>query len=399
MKKAIYLAEMMGTIIFLFLNPLSSNAQTYGSGSTTIIQSMKSAALGGATVALDGYAGAALINPATIGINHTLQVQSFLFNQKSAPFNWPYIHPSGNKPYSFFSPTIDYRQNKWATAISLSYYDISSLKNSGIYGNTKGRNFYESTFQLAGSWELNSSFRLGIGLKQFGTRIPVPTLSVGNDRNVITGKATAIDLGAYYHKTTSFNTLPIKLSFGASLLNFGTDYRYDNGQKDALPLSINAGFGFKFQSGQRWNERPILGLGLYGSLSHILSRYNQNGQPYNAFKALFKGWGSYKNFDGRSYKTVELGDQIEQHFGLETSILDILDFRWGVDYLSPNAMLSYGRIHSWGFGIDLYYLVFDYTTIKHQSNIILGTQHVWQVTLRIPFAHSPRNFWWHILSR
>jgi len=89
MKKAAeFVTVCLCAFIITFVSNSGANAQNiqYSPGPLTINQSMRSMALGGATVALEGYTGAALINPATIGIDQTIQVQSYLFNKKRGTF-------------------------------------------------------------------------------------------------------------------------------------------------------------------------------------------------------------------------------------------------------------------------------------------------------------------------
>ncbi len=72
---------------------------------------MRSAAMGGATVAMEGYPGAALINPATIGVDQTIQAQSYLFDQRGAPFKWPYFYIN-DQTFSFFSQPLIFDTTK-----------------------------------------------------------------------------------------------------------------------------------------------------------------------------------------------------------------------------------------------------------------------------------------------
>jgi hypothetical protein len=372
-----------------------SNAQSYSPVSATINQSMRSMALGGATVAMEGYAGAALINPATIGIEQTVQFQSYLFNQKGAPFNRPYFYK-----YSFFTPSVDARYGKSAVSISMPYYNLNAMSIDSSYYKTVKGHFYDYMLQLSGAWEIKKNVRVGIGLKRFGTRQPVSKYIVGGNPNDIeTGKAYGIDLGVLYHENYDLGSARTRLSIGGSLLNFGTNFKYNNGAKDPLPLNLKAGFGLKTESSYQWYNHPYWGIGIYGALSHIMARKDNNGQPYNAFQMLFKGWSSYNNYDGLNTYKVSTWDQIERHLGLEASILDILRVRWGIDYQSPKT-ISNGITHSWGFGFDLYYLIFDYTSIKYDASktAFKTPKHVWQATIRIPLASSPRNFWPYLLD-
>ena len=350
---------------------------------------MRSMALGGATVAMEGYAGASLINPATIGIKQTIQAQSYIFNQKGSPFNRPYFYK-----FSFFSPSLDARYGKGAVSISMPYYNLNAKSEDSLYyKSVKGR-FYEYAFQLAGAWEVNKNVRVGIGLKRFGTRQPVSKYIVGGNPNDIeTGKGYAIDLGVFYHKNYNMGSTHTHLSLGGSLLNFGTNFKYNDGAKDPLPLNLNAGLGLKVASSQQWYNRPFWGIGIYGALSHIMARTDNNSQPYNAFQMLFKGWSSYNNYNGLNMDKVTTWDQIDRHLGLEASVLDILSVRWGIYYQSPK-LIGRGTTHSWGMGLDLYYLVVDYTTINFDTTktAISTPKHVWQATIRIPLGSSPRDF-------
>ncbi len=398
------------TIGFLFIfiilssNQAIVNAQSvqYSPASLTINQSMRSTALGGATVAIEGYPGAALINPATIGIDQTIQVQSYLFNKKGAPFEWPYLYIGGSQePLSFYSPTLDIRYNKWAISVSIPYYNLNAFKKDNqSYLSTKG-NFYDYALQLAGAWEINRNVRIGIGFKHFDTRWPVSSYVVGAVKNDIrNGDAYAMDLGVLYHKWYNTSAIHTKMSLGGSLLNFGTNMKYNNGMKEPLPLTLNAGLGIKVESSDKWFSRPFWGIGIYGEFSHFLARVDDNGHPYSPFKSLVKGWAPYNGFDGQNTYRIGTWDQIERRLGLEASLFDMVSVRWGIDYQSPK-MISYGMTHRWGLGFDLYYLAFDYTTIKYdaRTTAFKNPKHIWQATVRIPLSSSPRNFWPDLLKR
>ena len=373
---------------------------TYSPASLTINQSMRSAAMGGATVAMEGYPGAALINPATIGVDQTIQAQTYLFNQRGAPFKWPYFYIN-DQPFSFFSPTFDFRYNKGAVSVSIPYYDLNAEKNNYQNSHSLNGNFYEYAFQLAGAWELNRNVRIGIGLKHIGYRFRTFD-QVAVSYIIKTGKANAIDIGTFYHKNYDTEALHTKISLGGSLLNFGTNLKYDNGTKDPLPLNLNAGFGIRTESAYQWNSRPFFSVGVYGTLSHLLSRIDQNGRPYSAFESLFKGWSSYSYFNGQTTIRVTTWDQIERRIGLEASLFDVLSVRWGSDFESLKMRQGSGTTHSWGLGVDLYILVLDYTSIKYDSiryPTFKAPKHVWQATVRIPLGSSPRNFWPGLLKR
>lgn len=270
---------------------VAQNAR-YAPITSTINQSMRSAALGGATVAMEGYAGATLINPATIGVDQTFQIRSYLFNQKGSLFEWPYY--SG---FGFFSPSIDGRYGKGAVSVSLPYYDLNAIKeNNPNYFTTEG-NFYEDALQLAGAWELNQNVRIGIGLKHFSVRLPGNPSSVGTvPKAGVTANTYSLDLGVLYHKKYDTDRFHTKMSFGGSLLNFGPSLKYTNGGNNPLPLILNVGLGLKLEPSFQWFNRPFFGVGIYGEFSHLLARVDEDGHPYGPFKSLFKGMGSLHRF-------------------------------------------------------------------------------------------------------
>ncbi len=75
------LTGTLGSLLIVCVYAGQSMAQSapYAMPELNMISSIRSEALGEATVALDGYPGAAQINPASIGRNHIIQGSSYFF--------------------------------------------------------------------------------------------------------------------------------------------------------------------------------------------------------------------------------------------------------------------------------------------------------------------------------
>lgn len=378
---------MCATILMLCGVANYGKAQTisYGMSELNTISSMRSEALGGATVALDGYPGAAQINPASIGRYHIIQGSSYFFGGRHGSI---FGRQYGYGSVDLYQPSFDYRSDKWAAALLTTYYDLGEQTETDMSGNLLGRfRSHQLGISGSGSWEVSPDLRVGIGLRYITSNFGSTPASVGGTASH-TAHSLAIDLGILYQKSFETEYVTLKPSAGWSLTNFGGPLQYSStGSSDPLPTTMRGGIGLRLIGKKKMYDRPVFSVGIYGELSHILARKDADGNPYGPFKALFKGWSSYStySFMTDSNKRINFTDQFFTHLGMEVTLLGALSYRIG--YINRPTALGYDtNLRMFGLGADLYYIMFDYTKISTVSGEFTGIkdQSIWQLTIRIP---------------
>ncbi len=358
-------------------------AQTvYGMSELNNINSLRSLALGSATVAMDGYPGAAQINPASIGLHDIIQGSSYFTMARSRSMF--------SRPYGFGSlsqPNFDYRSDKWAAALFTTYYDLGTETGTDEMGHVVNKfHAYELAVSGSASLELSKNLRMGFGLRYLTSQLVGGYTYVGTD-NEQTAHSIAADLGLLYQRPFNTEYVIFKPSAGWSLTNFGAPLHYSSTASDPLPMTMRGGLGLRMISTKIMYDRPLFSVGLYTQLSHVLARKDANGTAYGPVQSLFKGWApyTYVSYYGGSSRSVGFTNQFFSHYGIEVSILGALNYRFG--YINQPNALGYHNLKMFGIGADLYYVAFDYTRISNAGNSYSALSNgtgLWQITIRIP---------------
>lgn len=390
LNKILLMFARLGLLLFLCVSPIILKAQNQprvGFGFSSLINDPISLALGEATVALTGYSSASQINPATIGLDGFIELNS----------NISRLQGDGLR---FQSPDIVH--GLWRSTTSLSYgsdkYAVEFTyisNNSSRYKQTNFISFNRQALGVSMAYHISKLTWVGAGINYIYSR----TEDVLNNNIPIKANDFSLDLGLYHSRTFDTESLVLKPALGLSLTDFGPTFSYSSGQEDgmadlsyALPLKMRLGVSFKAALKKKWHGRPYVSASLYGELSKQLSRTNDQRKPYGPFRALIGSWGSYQADNG---STMLLGDQIISHTSVEFSVMEILYGRLG--YIKrPSKQYSFS-IPSYGLGIDLYYVSLNYARIKtsvNNSGPYREKTNIWQITGKIPLNKNDlHNFW------
>ena len=96
-------------IVCVYAGQSMAQSAPYAMPELNMISSIRSMALGNATVALDGYPGAAQINPESIGRNHIIQGSSYFFGASGGSL---FRRNNGLRWTSLYQPNFDYRSDR-----------------------------------------------------------------------------------------------------------------------------------------------------------------------------------------------------------------------------------------------------------------------------------------------
>ena len=379
-----------------------SQAQTYIGGVTfpsrTEAADAHSRALGGAAVALRGYAGAAQINPAAIGRAGTAQVST---NLSAGPaFRTPWHFNNG----WLAGPTADVRLGRWAAAYQYQHLSYGRHTYTDESGNVlRTLESYDYAHELAAAYRPRPNLSAGLGLNLIRSVPGAPP--VAGDAPLRAG-GFSLDLGLHYERAFAAPYVRLTPSLGWSLTDFGRPLRYgDEGQRDPLPMTMRGGLALQAETNARVLDRPLLRLGLYGQLSKVLTRTEVDKQSgdrelYGPLRALFGAWRSYE-IDYGDPLTVGVRDQLTTHRGAEVALLGILSLRRGF-YRRPVAggagvyVPESRAVSSGGWGLDLYYLALERAWVSWASPISAGEVELsfWRLTARVPLGgEAEGNFW------
>lgn len=380
LKKDVYLIFL----VVFFSAPITYGQSIFDSMDVlNQYSSQRSKALGYSTVALDGYPGAAAINPATIGMSNIFQASSYFMNNRHSWLSRVYERNS-----NLYQPYVDVKFRRWAMAAYVTYLDYGNLVFSDPYGDVLGQGHsFQYSISLAGAYPFTSSFTGGLGLRYITDKPGMSSLNTGYRLN--NAHAFAMDFGIFYKKIYDFGSIWLKPTSGWSLTNFGTLLHYNETETDPLPMMIRGGLGLRLITKNEVRHHPVVEVGFYSSVSHILARKKGNGRVLGPFEALIKGWSPYYQDYTENY--ISFLDQFYAHFGLESTFWGIVSLRGG--YIIKPAVLGYNDVKSAGIGLDINYLTFDFTysygdrfnTFGSKVNTLL------QMTIRIPFHSSKRH--------
>ena len=365
----------------------------------------RSQSLGNAMVALRGYSGAERFNPATIGRAHTIQLGSTIDGGIGFKTRWlPNIFSTA----WLMSPSIDYKRNRWAIGynyrrLSFGNQEIRDAQNNPI----RTVNIFDHSHKLTAALDINEALTVGLGLN-----IIKLANGISVDGSTIQGKRTfSIDMGVYYaRRFEMLSYYVVQASAGWSLTDFGRRIRFDSPFSDitrrsALPMMMRGGLGLTIETKAQWIGLPILSLGLYGSLAKPMVYFDdKTTESVGPFRTLFNdGWKPFR-FRSTAVESPEpveftVWDQTTRHGGIEFAVLNAAFVRWG--RFHEHEMLGNRQYNSFGFGLDLYYIVFDYAKNRDSDdNIFNGDDpspysgmKYWKITARVPLGQTTENFW------
>lgn len=244
--------------------------------------------------------------------------------------------------------------------------------------------YIEWVWNLSASYPVSEQLIVGAGVNYIFNDRGVRVNPESNGK----GKTFSIDIGVSkkFNQITT-DRLMIKPTAGFSLSDFCPKITYFDGDEgEALPMMIRGGAGVEFASLRNLNGFSYLGLTYSFGLARVVNRVDIKNDGsinvYGPFEALIKSWRSYKYFTGKREKTVTLKYQIWIQNGVKISTLESFFFRLG--YQNVEDVFGQFTYFSWGFGIDLGYIAFDYANADFENEELLSNDPQWQVTGRIP---------------
>ena len=396
------LLGLLAASLAVLLPVLPSSGQSK-IGATALFQTIdanaRSRALGEATVALRGYAGAAQVNPATLGRAGFIQAGTDLSRAFAFRTPWPYTEGW------IASPSVDVKVDRWALGYQYkdfgSDYEISYYSGDGVDYATSPIDIHDYAHKLAAAFDLRPNFTVGLGVNWIRSE-ELNFFAGGLDESGALSKQTtnsfSLDLGVFYERGVSVPYARLRPSLGWSLTDFGPTVRYgDQDLRYPLPMTMRGGAALQAETAAQVWGRPLFSLGFYGQLSKVLLQTDfltGDFETDGPFRALFSTWGPYDvsiNGDGSETVTVSTLDQISTQRGMEVSLINILYLRSGFFYESRyNGGRKYA---SGGWGIDLYYLALDRTWANRREDDF-GDLSFWKLTARVPLGgEAEGNFW------
>ncbi len=342
--------------------------------------SVKSLSLGNATVSLSGLYGDEQINPAITGEEGVLQV-SPSWNNYSWPLKVIWKHRGLNANYRTGNSTfgLSLQRIEAGEQLTLALVNVPFIYKFNNYDMNVRAN-YSHSFQ--------NGLTVGAGLNYLhsseasGSSFPGQVIEAADN--------WSIDFGTNYQfSEISFDRFSLQPHLGAALTDFGPPSHYfDSDSKQPMPITLRIGGGTNITLDKQLYGQQVVELKVMQNVSRILARMvekpTENDVYYDAmnpFKALVKSWGTYEYGDFRE-KKADFTEQIWWHSGVEATFLETFNIRWGYQKAGKvEEDLSYRAL---GAGIDLFYVVFDYTHIKstESENLFEGSH--WQLTGRIP---------------
>ncbi|WP_142455544.1 PorV/PorQ family protein [Gracilimonas mengyeensis] len=341
---------------------------------------VKSLSLGNATVSLNTF-GNEEINPAVIGEEGILQISPSWYNYVDY-MEWKHRglktnYRLGQSIFGFSFQRIAAGKQVETIHTSLSFPFIHKIGN------------YDLDLSASYSHVFKNGLTIGVGVNYlYSSEASATTVSA---EMVKPDDSWSVDLGANYQfPEARFNDFALRPHLGVSLTDFGTPSDYIRSETEyPMPTTLRIGGGANIILNKKAYGRKVMEVSVLQNVSKILARIeiksNENGlyaDAMNPFKALIRSWGTYEYYDGYVRGKSDLSEQLWWHSGVELKLLEAIALRWGYQNAAKvEEPLSYRAL---GVGIDLYYLVFDYTHIKNDEDDNLLVGHHWQITGRIP---------------
>jgi hypothetical protein len=206
--------------LFCLFNLIFASGGTSGFEFLRTDFSPRSAAMGGAFIAMRGDVNGIFHNPA--GMAYTEERQ----------FNFNYV----NYLLDINGGQVGYSQrlNNWGQiSAAIIYFDYGDFDETNEFAEETGRTFGARDFAIALSYSdyLESRFAYGVTLKYVQSKI-----------DVFSASAIAFDFGLIYEAPFQKD-----LFFGLSLLNVGESLSAFIDTKENLPLSLRLGFAKKLE--------------------------------------------------------------------------------------------------------------------------------------------------------
>ncbi|SMO89674.1 hypothetical protein SAMN06265219_11490 [Gracilimonas mengyeensis] len=341
---------------------------------------IKSLSLGNATVSLNGI-GHDEITPAVAGEKGVIQVAPIWRND-----SWTL-----RKSWKTRGLKMNYRTGSSNFGFSFHHYATNEQESTALFYVPFIYKYNHDEIHLATrySYSFQSGLTVGTGLNYMYS-------SEGDgyaSRNQKTKAADAwtLDIGANYQfSDISFSQVTFQPHVGIALTDFGMPSRYvESNSSNPMPATLRIGGGTNISFNKKVDGREVLELSVMQNVSKIMARTIQKPHEnemhvdaMNPFKALIKSWGAYEYVANGSEKKADLAEQLWWHSGMELVFLESIAVRLGYQKAGKaEEQLSYWSL---GAGIDLYYVVLDYThiNIKNYNNVFLKPH--WQITGRIP---------------
>lgn len=366
-----------------------------------IITDPHSLALGESTVALRGYAGAASINPASIGRTGTVLLSTNVAPAAdgglAAMVQTPWMPGfSGNAWVSSQNAAV--KVGRWAAAYQYKHMDLGErVIRTAQNGPLATYQPYDYSHKFTLAYDVRPNLSVGAGVN-FIRSEGMPSGSEAEPRSL---SGRSFDLGLLYDRKFVVPHARIKMAAGWSLTDFGPHVG-----RDPLSTRMRGGLSVSAASDRQWIGRPLVTAGLHGALAKKIVQvdYDDEGRtasPHGPFRALFTTWRPLPlraTFDTADPVTLSVVDQLVRHAGLSASLLDILHLRLGSYHEHQyNGARQYATV---GWGVDLYYLALDHSTIKGiEQNHPLEDTTFWRLTGRVPLGANEDNFWPALLRR
>jgi hypothetical protein len=387
--------------IFVLMDPgdgiAQTTSETYSQKYTDSYPTLQFAtapdlfAMGGGTVALRGRSGALDVNPAAIGIDGIVSTGVNVSSETVIGTRLgPYV--------SMASPFVIAKRGPWAGALQVErfYYGPFDIRDDNgevvttlnlAQWSVKGFVAYD----LSRTWTVGGS----LGYAQDNSAM-VRVDEV--DRSLL------LDLGVLGAWTaTTGSGIRFQPSFGASLMNFGTNsevstrpYRADT------PTTLRAGTALGIASSATWERRRIFEFTAHASLSKQLAGRDVTRSTdgveidvYGPFEALTRSWGpSFPRSTtfGVTPEEISTWGQIVKHVGAEVSLYEIAALRIGRRQVADRFQTV--PLTTVGGGLDLVYLRVDYAQTLGSPIGFYGDFSFLRVTAQIPLDGSYENNWW-----
>ncbi|WP_185957323.1 PorV/PorQ family protein [Gracilimonas mengyeensis] len=364
--------------------------------SLTMSTNIKTTSLANANVAAVGELSDVHINPAGIGMAHTVEIIPILSS----------FGINGRMTGANLSTDV----GRLAIALTARKMDTGGRVDVG-FGQPQLLNYYvknESILNGAVAYSITDKFRLGLGINY-----------IRNERKYFRS-ATEIHEGMSFDfglilemEEFENNSVRLKPSFGFSLTDFGKGIRYNRYKtNDPLPTTLRLGASLDFETTNEIYDQKLIRISLLSGISKIIARQelkeNSAGDTVwtamNPFKALFNSWDTFhwrEAFFSQKGKAI-LAEQIWLQGAFEVKVLETFALRMGYEKAAKRENLL-SKI-TFGAGIDLYYLNIDYAWLNYVNDYSaedysyeLG--HHLQLTARIPLdGHKPDSILNHLFK-
>ena len=322
-----------------------------------------------------GDAGVALRTPAAIRLNPAAigQEQSVV-----ASFNL------GTEPWlSVGAPLVD----GWITTASLSiqpnprwalgghftkqsFGKIDITNEAGVLLRSDEKSQMKAG--VSGAYHVTDSWSLGAGLA-------IVRESFGE----ASAASLALDLGVRGGWMVDAGAVSLEPSVGWSLVNVGSPldlgrrrfFTFSDGRKP-LPMTMRLGSAVRLASERTWTQHPVLAVTVQAELSKVLAggeyvpdpqdpeEFAANAKTYGTWEALTKTWGAAFAREGTDQR-VGAWEQIGRHVGAEVTAYGIASLRLG--RRGGSETYTSRRYTTFGLGLDLVYVQFDYARILGES--------------------------------